>query len=106
MSPPHLLTLRQEHTGPITGRLKCLWRLGQVQEQICWCVQLCWKLLEPCGRRVVRFNSQSLRVSADWTPSDTLIVCSVTILIGGVLVNQMGGSDDGLHSILSFPVFM
>ena len=54
------------------------------------CVQLCWKLLELRWRCLVRFNLQSLRVSAAWGLdtigySDWLCAsCAVTILIGGV----------------------
>ena len=42
-----------------------------------WCGQLRWKLLEPCGRCLLRFNMRSLRWLAvgGWTPSDTLIGC-------------------------------
>ena len=48
----------------------------------------------------------SLRTGySDWLCAN----CSMTILIGGVLANQQhgrSGSDDGLHSVLSFPVLM
>ena len=76
-----LTYVRQERTGPNVGYLKCLGRLGGVWEQICLVCFAVWKLLEPCGCCLVRFNLQSLRAlaSEDWTPSDTLIGCLLAV---------------------------
>ena len=79
--------------------------LDEFRNKSAWCVQLCWKLLEPPERCLVRFTLQSLRVLvaggldaigySDWLSAR----CSATILIGGVLANSAvcgrGRSDDG-----------
>ena len=59
---------------------------GEFGNKSVWCVQLRWKLLEPRGQCLVRFNLQSLRVLAvggldsiaysDWLSAS----CSMTIL--------------------------
>ena len=105
MSPPHLLTLRQEHTGPITG---CLKRFVETRTSSGTNLLVCSAVLEAFGTVWTMSGQIQLAKSESVGRLDAIRYsdCSMTILIGGVLVNQMGRSDDGLHSNLSFPVFM
>ena len=68
------------------GQPLLLGRIGQVQEQICLCVQLHLKLMEP-SENVGCWQSEALDTLIGW------VLSCMTILISGVLVRQRGVSE-------------